>query len=134
MGRYYWDKKDTVEDCTQLSIFKLKEFGLLSGYHKYKTDEEIEQEIEKEKEGIEYWKKDKKDLAKMHKNGKSLEVIYDWEDNWGWLCDKVSDFLEDCEEGLEPKEIRSQLNAADWSDDRIWKTLIEICDDKDTVP
>jgi hypothetical protein len=33
MGRYYWDKKDTVEDCTQLSIFKLKEFGLLSGYH-----------------------------------------------------------------------------------------------------
>lgn len=33
MGRYYWDKKDTVEDCTQLSIFKLKEFGLLNGYH-----------------------------------------------------------------------------------------------------
>ena len=32
MGRYYWDKKDTVEDFTQLSIFKLKEFGLLSGY------------------------------------------------------------------------------------------------------
>jgi len=31
MGRYYWDKKDTVEDCTQLSIFKLKEFGLLNG-------------------------------------------------------------------------------------------------------
>jgi len=32
MGRYYWDKKDTIEDCTQLSIFKLKEFGLLKGY------------------------------------------------------------------------------------------------------
>ena len=31
MGRYYWDKKDTIEDCTQLSIFKLKEFGLLAG-------------------------------------------------------------------------------------------------------
>jgi len=29
MSRYYWDKKDTIEDCTQLSIFKLKEFGLL---------------------------------------------------------------------------------------------------------
>jgi hypothetical protein len=32
MGRYYWDKKDTVEESTELSIFKLKEFGLLTGY------------------------------------------------------------------------------------------------------
>lgn len=31
MGRYYWDKKNTVEDCTCLSIVKLKEFGLLGG-------------------------------------------------------------------------------------------------------
>ncbi|OGP65758.1 MAG: hypothetical protein A2169_15810 [Deltaproteobacteria bacterium RBG_13_47_9] len=31
MGRYYWDKKNTVEDSTKLSIFKLKEFGLLVG-------------------------------------------------------------------------------------------------------
>jgi len=33
MGRYYWSKKDTVEDGTKLSIFKLKEFGLLGDYH-----------------------------------------------------------------------------------------------------
>ena len=33
MPRYfYWDKKTTVEEATQLSIFKLKEFGLLRGY------------------------------------------------------------------------------------------------------
>jgi hypothetical protein len=32
MGRYYWDTKTTVEQATQLSIFKLNEFGLLSGY------------------------------------------------------------------------------------------------------
>jgi hypothetical protein len=32
MGRYYWDSKSTVEDSTQLSIFKLKEFGLLKGW------------------------------------------------------------------------------------------------------
>ena len=31
MGRYYWDKKNTVEDCTCLSISKLKEFGYLRG-------------------------------------------------------------------------------------------------------
>jgi hypothetical protein len=33
MGRYDWSKKDTVEDGTKLSIFKLKEFGLLGDYH-----------------------------------------------------------------------------------------------------
>ncbi len=32
MGRYYFDAKTTVEQTTQLSIFKLKEFGLLRGY------------------------------------------------------------------------------------------------------
>ncbi len=32
MGRYYFDAKTTVEDATQLNIFKLKEFGLLRGY------------------------------------------------------------------------------------------------------
>lgn len=33
MPRYfYWDKKTTVEEATQLSIYKLKEFGLLRGY------------------------------------------------------------------------------------------------------
>jgi hypothetical protein len=32
MGRYYLDSKSTVEDCTKLSVFKLKEFGLLTGY------------------------------------------------------------------------------------------------------
>ena len=32
MGRYYWSKKDTVEDSTKLSIAKLKEFGLLEGF------------------------------------------------------------------------------------------------------
>jgi len=33
MGRYYLDAKTTVEQATQLSIFKLKEFGLLDGIH-----------------------------------------------------------------------------------------------------
>ena len=33
MGRYYFDAKTTVEQATQLSIFKLKEFGLLDGFH-----------------------------------------------------------------------------------------------------
>lgn len=32
MGRYYCGSKTTVEQATKLSIFKLKEFGLLKGY------------------------------------------------------------------------------------------------------
>ena len=33
MGRYYFNARTTVEQATQLSIFKLKEFGLLDGFH-----------------------------------------------------------------------------------------------------
>ncbi len=33
MGRYYFDAKTTVEQATQLNIFKLKEFGLLDGFY-----------------------------------------------------------------------------------------------------
>ncbi len=32
MVRYYWDRKVTVEEAMQLSIFKLKEYGLLIGF------------------------------------------------------------------------------------------------------
>ena len=32
MGRYYWDKKDTVEDCRSVSIAFLKKHGYFSSY------------------------------------------------------------------------------------------------------
>jgi len=94
-----------------------------------KTDEEIEQEIEKEKEGIEYWKKDKRDLTKMHKAGKPLEEIFDWEDNWGWLEEKVSYYLSQYEkygDDLEAKKVRELLNRADWSDDQLFENILLI--------
>ena len=37
MGRYYFDSKTTVEQATQLNIFKLKEFGLLDGFYRTTT-------------------------------------------------------------------------------------------------
>lgn len=100
-----------------------------------KTDEDIQREIEQEKEGIKYWKKDKRDLSRMHKSGKSLDEIYDWEDNWDWLQDKVSYGLPIGDDGerqfMDPKMLREFLNNdPDWNDDRIWETLIEICDEK----
>jgi len=32
MGRYYWDKKDTVEDCRNVSISFLQKHGFFCGY------------------------------------------------------------------------------------------------------
>jgi hypothetical protein len=99
---------------------------------KNKTNEEIDQEIKQVNEGIEYWKKDKRDLTRMHKKGKSLEEIYDWEENWELLEEKVQYLLagDDDYEGFDPESVRKFLNNnAEWSDDQIWKALIEICEE-----
>ena len=98
-----------------------------------KTDEEIDQEIEKDKEAIESWKQDKRDFTKMHKDGKPLEEIYDWGENWEWLEDKFKYLLIGHEdyEGFDPKNFREFLNnSADWSDEQIWEAHIELCDEK----
>jgi hypothetical protein len=81
-----------------------------------------------------YWKKDKAQLTRMHKEHKPLEKIYDWEDNWDWLCEKVSGLLppdEHDERVWQPKKLREFLNnKQNWSDDDIWQALIEICDER----
>jgi hypothetical protein len=33
MGRYYWDKKNTVEDCKSISVFNLKKWGVLENHY-----------------------------------------------------------------------------------------------------
>jgi hypothetical protein len=105
-----------------------------SGDKRNKTDEEIEQQIAQEKEGIEYWKKDKKDLTVMHEKNTPLEELYEWDDNWRSLYDKISELVPD--EALDSDEewirqLREFLNnKLGWSDDQIWQTLIEICDEK----
>jgi hypothetical protein len=104
-----------------------------SGYKEQKTDYEIDQEIEKDKEAIESWMQDKKDFNKMHKKGKPLEDIYDWFDNWEWLEEKFKYLLlgHDDYEGFDPQNFREFLNnKADWSDEQIWEAHIELCDEK----
>jgi len=68
----------------------------------------------------------------MRKAGTSLEVIYDWDENWQGLADRVDDLLpEDFEwdEDHWPRQLCQFLNEkADWSDDDIWKALIDDCD------
>lgn len=104
-----------------------------SGHRKQKTDGEIKQQIEQQKESLESWKKDKNDLTKMYKDGKPLEEIYGWEGNWEKLYYKVSEIVPDEElddDEKWTKQLREFLNnKAKWSDDRIWQTLIEICDE-----
>ena len=103
------------------------------GDDKKRTDEEIDQDIEQQQEYLEQWKKDKKELTAMHKAGKPLEEIDDWQDNWDWLTEKVNDILPEMDEDTtpEPKEMRQLLNTqANWSDDRIWQAHIELCDDR----
>jgi len=98
-----------------------------------RTDEEIDQEIERDKEAIESWTQDKRDFNKMHKKGKPLEDIYDWGENWEWLEQKY-DYLEPSrsyEDGFEPKALREFLNnEVNMSDDQIWQAHIELCDEK----
>ncbi|MHC4691988.1 MAG: hypothetical protein ACYS67_04540 [Planctomycetota bacterium] len=101
-----------------------------SGYSKQKTDSEIEKEIEQQKETLDSWIKDKKDFIRIHKQGKSLKDIYDWEGNWEWLFDKYSYLFPDDEREWTPKGVREYLNNKDWSDEDIWQALIEICDKK----
>lgn len=98
-----------------------------------KTDEEIDQEIERDKEAIESWMQDKRDFTKIRKKGKPLEDIYDWGENWEWLEQKY-DYLEPSrsyEDGFEPKALREFLNnEVNMSDDEIWQAHIELCDEK----
>jgi hypothetical protein len=98
-----------------------------------KTEEELDQEIQQEKERVEYWKKDKRDLISMQKAGKPLDETYDWEENWEWLSEKVEYLVAGDEnyEGFDPENLRKSLNNhAGWTDDQIWQALIEICDER----
>jgi hypothetical protein len=98
-----------------------------------KIDEEIDQEIENNKEAIESWTQDKRDFNKMRKKGRPLEDIYDWGENWEWLEEKVQYVVAGDEDydGFDPESLRKSLNDhADWSDEQIWEAHIELCDEK----
>ncbi len=98
-----------------------------------KTDEQIDAQIRQEQEGIAYWQHDRSELTTMHEEGKPLESIYDWEENWEYLEAKVDHLLPEESEEVDtdgdfgPQELRTCLNRIGWSDDHIWKALIDGC-------
>jgi len=106
-----------------------------------KTDEQIDSQIVQERESFESWKKDRNDLAQMHHEGRPLHGIYDRQVNWDWLWENLTDpFPQDEDDGTEdendgeewpPQKVRQYLNGqGGWSDDDVWKGLIEVCDQR----
>jgi len=100
-----------------------------------KTDEEIDQETQQNAEEIKKWRKSASRLRNMRKNGKPLEVTYDLDDSWEWLCDKVSYLLPRTDDGkiaiLGSQMLREFFNEnLSWTDEEIWEALIDICQEK----
>lgn len=106
----------------------------LFGHHLNKKAIEIEEEIESEKESIDNWKNDEKELKSMLKKGSALEEIYNWEENWNWLQDDAEDLIDLPEaelDYLDPGKLREYLQSElNWSDEKIWNTHIKICGER----
>ena len=80
-------------------------------------------------------KKSPGSLKKLFHVSEDLAALnYDRFQNWDWLKEKITVFLEDedmDEDDLEPKELREFLNKKkEWSDNNIWEALIEICEER----
>jgi hypothetical protein len=120
--------RDELDNATS-DFYSETNYG---GNKTHKTDEEIERQIEEEREHIEQREKDKKDLSEMHKAEKSIEETYDWEINWEELYDKIYHLLpEDEEKDWQPNRLREFLcKEQGWSDSAIWEALIGICDER----
>jgi len=104
------------------------------GESENKTEEKINEEVRSEKGMVRYWRTDKRNLKRMHKEGVPLEEIYDWQENWNILAEKLSLALEGQElgdESLQPPQLRKILNdRLRMTDDLIWQGLIRASDER----
>lgn len=115
-----------LDNATE-SYFAVKDW---QGKKVHGKQEEIEKKVAEEKESIEYWENDKKELQQMFKKGTALEEILDWDMNWEDLQEKLETYLESKGLGIyaeTPKLLRFLRKLEDWDDKRIWKTLIDNC-------
>ncbi len=100
-------------------------------YDCHSTDEQIDENLRKTESEIKSWQGDKKVLIKMREKGTDLKEIYGWQGNWEWLADKNSHLVRGIDG--QPVSIRTALNRAEWSDDKIWQAHIELCDERTTA-
>ena len=97
----------------------------------HRTDDEINAEIESHQEEIKEGQGGKKAIIKIRGKGKGkskdLKEAYDMLLSWEWVDDKYSHLLEEAEDD-ELEGIKKVLNQEEWSDEKIWRAYINICD------
>jgi hypothetical protein len=89
-------------------------------------DDEIDAKISEAQELRKAWQDDKNQFTKMRKTGKDLQEIYEWQDNWDALYDRIPETVEELSDGS-PASMRESLNKAGWTDDAIWQSHVDLC-------
>ncbi len=102
------------------------------GAREHKTDEQIDKEIQETEEVLQEWRCDKNLFLQMSRDGKDLQEIYSYEDNWEWLFDKITETLEEITYES-PAALRKSLNQAGWSDADIWQSHLQVCDEASSL-
>ncbi len=101
-------------------------------YREKRTDQEIDLEIQEEKEAVAAWKQEKTQLLKEQKAGKPLEATLE-QVVWEWFETDIEELLPPGKQGehyLTTAEIRSFLNDnCGWDDNYLWRRLLAVCDD-----
>ena len=91
-----------------------------------KRDDEIDTKISEAQELRQAWQDDRKRFARMRQDGKDLQEIYDWQDNWDWLHDKAEETVAHVSADS-PARMRESLQKAGWTDNAIWQCHIDLC-------
>jgi hypothetical protein len=98
----------------------------------FRTDKEIDVEIQRKNDMIKDWKEDLKKIDRLNKENKSLKRTYILEDAWEFLYDDVFHNFDDSViemEDLSPETMAENLkDCLGWSERTIWKKLKNICE------
>jgi hypothetical protein len=102
-------------------------------YKEVYTDQQIDQKNQEERDSVEAWKQEKRELLKKQKAGKPLDATFEQTDVWEWYEDSISHLLPRTAENdqlpMSEEEIRKHLNEnVCWDDDYLWGKLIGTCE------
>jgi len=125
------NKLDDLTDKYYMKVVTVMDNTTGSYYDKpmYKTDQQIDAEIQKARDFIIKFKRDKDKLTELRQSGKDPKEIYNdnYQANWDWFREEAE------KEGVKsfsnsPVSIREALRKAHWSNDKIWQLHIKVCD------
>jgi hypothetical protein len=94
--------------------------------------DEIDAEISAAEELRHAWQDDQEQFTRLHAAGKDLHEIYEWQDNWSCLFEKLIEVVEDMPDDS-PASMRDSLRAAGWTDDQIWQAHLDLCTEQSQV-